>query len=75
VATCGAEIPPDSVAQSRPGFALQYGYASAIGLVSNTVGIVLLFTNFSLVRGCLRLFFKAMAFFVQHRVEFFDKGQ
>jgi hypothetical protein len=62
-------------AQSRPRFALQYGHSSAIGLVSKTAGIVLLFTNFGLVRGCLRLSFKAMPFFVQHRIEFFDKGQ
>jgi hypothetical protein len=50
------------VAQSAPRFCL-------------AVGIVLFITNFGLVRGCLRLFFKAMPFFVQHRIEFFDKGQ
>jgi hypothetical protein len=61
-ATCRTESPPYMAAQSAPRFRF-------------AVGIVLFLTSFGLVRGCLRLFFKAMPFFVQHRIEFFDEGQ
>jgi hypothetical protein len=51
------------------------GRPAPLALVSNTVGMALRSINFGLVRGCLRLSFKAIPFFVQHRIEFFDKGQ
>jgi hypothetical protein len=45
--------PPELVAQSRPGFALQYGQRRVIGLVGNDTEIVILF--FAMFLGTLRL--------------------
>ncbi len=40
LSTCRTENPPELVAQSQRGFALQNGHASEIGLTGSTSGIV-----------------------------------